>query len=281
MKDEKAGILIFVMWVLIILSLFSIAISRNSASDIKLARHESIGIKLLYLAKAGVVKAIIDLNEDKNNYDSLNEGWNKEKEFKLGGGSVIYSSHDESARFNLNDPGLSKKHLITLGLDNGTSQGLLDYKAKKEEKGFEFMEELFLIEGMTRDMYSKIKDYVTIYRGANPRININTSDENTLRAVIENDSIVNKIIEFRMGDDNKIGTIGDGVFTEDNFSLVFENFGAAPDVILRYKFLFDVKSEFFRILAEASFPEDKNETKRIMAVVDRLGKIYCWKEGID
>lgn len=279
MKDETASILIFVMWVLIILSLFSIAISRNSASDIKLARHESIGIKSLYLAKAGIVKAIIELNKDKNNYDSLNEDWNEEKEFKLGGGRVIYSSYDESARFNLNSPGLSKKNLIRLGLDDETSQGLLDYKAKKEEKGFEFMEELFLIEGMTGDMYSKIKDYVTIYRGVNPRVNINTSDENVLRAVIENESIINKIIEFRLGNDNKIGTIDDGIFTEDNFSLIFEDFGAGPDVILKYKFLFDVKSEFFRILAEASFSEDKNKIKRIIAVVDRLGKIYCWKEG--
>lgn len=278
MKNKKASILIFVMWVLIILSLFSIAVSRNSASNIKLARQESIGIKSLYLAKAGIAKAMIDLNKDKNNYDSLNEDWNKEKEFKLGGGSVLYASYDESARFNLNSSTLTKIHLIRLGLDDDASQRLADYKAKKGGKGFEFLEELFLTEGMTADMYSKIKDYVTIYRGADPRININTSCEFVLRIALEDDLMIARIIEFRLGEDNKIGTTDDGVFTEDNFSRVFEDLGAAPEAILNYRLLFNIKSEFFRILTETSFSEDKNNIKRIVAVVDRSGKIYWWKE---
>ena len=278
MKNKKASILIFVMWVLIILSLFSIAVSRNSASDIKLARQESIAIKSLYLAKAGIAKAMVDLNKDKNNYDSLNEDWNKEKEFKLGGGSVAYVSYDESARFNLNSSNLSKRHLTRLGLDDDVSEGLADYKSKKGEKGFEFLEELFLTEGTTADIYSKIKDYITIYRGTDPRININTSDENVLRIVLEDDLMITRIIKFRLGEDNKIGTADDGVFTEDNFSTIFKDFGAKPEDILNYRLLFNIKSDFFRIVTETSFSEDKNQIKRITAVVDRLGKIYYWKE---
>jgi len=278
MKNKKASILIFVMWVLIILSLFSIVVSRNSTSDIKLAKQESVGIKSLYLAKAGIAKAIMDLNKDKNNYDSLNEDWNKEKEFKLGGGSVLYISCDESARFNLNSSSLSKIHLIRLGLDDDVSRRLVDYKAKKGEKGFEFLEELFLTEGMTADICSKIKDHVTIYRGADPRININTSCEFVLRIVLEDDLMIARIIEFRLGEDNKIGTVDDGMFTEDNFSAIFEDFGASPEAILNYRALFNIKSEFFRILTETSFSEDKNNIKRIVAAVDRSGKIYWWKE---
>lgn len=278
MRNNRANILIFVLWVLVILSLFSIAISYNSAADIKLARYESDSIKSLYLAKAGIAKMMAELNKDKNNYTGLNEDWNKKKEFRFGGGKVVYSASDESARFNLNSPNLNKDHLIRLGLNEDVSLRLLDYKTGKEEKGFEFIEELFLIDGVTRDIYLRIKDYVTIYRGTDSRININTAGENVLRIVLGDDSIINRIIEFRQGDDAESGTNDDGVFTEDNFSAVFKNFGVTPEAVLNYQALFSVKSDFFRVAAEASFSEDKNQARRVVAVMGRSGKIYYWKE---
>lgn len=278
MKNEKAGILIFVMWVLIILSLLSIAVSYNSTADIKLARYESENIRSLYLAKAGVTKMIIELIRDKNNYDSLNEDWNKEKEFKLGGGKVICRAYDEEARFNLNSSNLNKEYLVRLGLDDDLSQKALDYKFKKREKGFEFMEELFLIDGMTQVIYSNLKDCATIYRGADARLNINTTGENVLKIITGDDSIVSKIIGFRKGNDGREGTEDDGIFTEGNFSVIFKNFGVADKVILNYYVLFNTKSGFFRITADASFSESTGRVKRVAAVVDRFGKIYYWKE---
>lgn len=278
MRNNRANILIFVLWVLVILSLFSIAVSYNSAADIKLARYESDRIKSLYLARAGIAKMAAELNKDKNNYTGLNESWNREKEFRFGGGKVVYNAFDENARLNLNSPDLNKEHLIRLGLDEDISRKLLDYKIGKGEKGFEFIEELFLIDGITRDIYLRIKDYVTIYRGADSRININTADENVLKVVLGDDLIVNRIISFRQGDDAKNGTSDDGVFMEDNFSAVFKDFGVTPEAILNYQALFSVKSDFFRILAEASFSEDKNRARRIAAVMDRSGKIYYWKD---
>ena len=297
MRNSNINILIFVLLALVVLSLFSIAVSYNSAADIKLARYESDSIKSLYLAKAGIAKMAAELNRDKNNYTSLNEGWNREKEFRFWGGKVVYSASDESSRINLNSPGLSREHLIRLGLDEDISRSLLDYKIGKGDKGFEFMEELFLIDGVTADIYLRIKDHGTIYRGADSRININTAGENVLRLVLGNDLIINRIIGFRQGDDAKDGTSDDGVFTEDNFSAVFKDFGAAPETVLNYQALFSVKSDFFRILSEASFSEDKNQAspirhcsadvgangvssgaRRIAAVTDRYGKIYYWKD---
>nr|MBU1327776.1 general secretion pathway protein GspK [Candidatus Omnitrophota bacterium] len=279
MKSKKASILIFVMWALIILSLLSITVSYNSAADIKLAKYESLGIKSLYLAKAGIAKMIIELNKDKNNYDSLNEDWNKEREFILGGSKVIYRACDEGARLNLNSSNLNKEYLIRLGLDDDVCQGLLGYRIKKGEKGFEFMEELFLIDGMTRDIYLSIKDYMTIYRGLGSRVNINTADENILKIVLGDDTLmINKIITYKEGNDGEICTEDDGIFTEDNFSFIFENFGVTPEAILNYQTLFDVSSGFFRILADASFSEDKSQMKSVTAIVDKLGKIYYWEE---
>jgi len=279
MRNKRASILIFVMWTLIVLSLLSIAVSHDSAADIKLMRYESENIKSLCLLKAGITKMITELNKDRNNYNSLNEDWGREKEFRLGENMVRCRTYDEEARFNLNSPDLNKEHLIILGLDDDISQSLLDYRAKKEEDSFEFMEELFLIDEMTRNAYLKLKDCVTVYRGRDQKVNINTAGENILRTVLGDDSLlINKIIAYRGGNDAKICTEDDGIFTEDNFGGIFENFGIAPKDILNYRNLFKVKSEVFRIVIDVSFSEDKSRARRIVAIADRQGKIHYWKE---
>ncbi|OIO32986.1 MAG: hypothetical protein AUJ70_04230 [Candidatus Omnitrophica bacterium CG1_02_40_15] len=283
MTKEKGSILIVTLWILIILSIWAVIVSSRASTDIALAKHESENIKALYLAKAGVMKMIAELNKDTNAYDSLNEDWRRTndnpKEFKFGGGTVFYGALDEESRLNLNSPILQKEYLIRLGMDETISQRVLDYKVKKGDKGFEFMEELFLVEGMTSEIYSKIKDYVTIYRGNDAKANINTAGEEMLDIILGNDvQIIDKILAYRKGPDAKEGTEDDGIFTDDNFSLVFSGFGVTPENIVNYQSLFSVKSNFFRIWAEASFSEDKKIIKKITSITDRAGKIYYWKE---
>jgi type II secretory pathway component PulK len=281
MKNDKASILILVLWVLIILSLLSIAVSSHSSADIKLAKYEAGTIKALYLAKAGVARMIAELNKDNNDFDSLNEDWNKEQEFSFGEGKVICKAYDEEARFNLNASNLGKykEILMRLGLDSDMSQKLLDYRVTKGEKGFEFMEELFLIDGMTKDIYSMIEPYVTIYRGNEQKVNINTASESILKIVLGEDvALINRIIIYREGNYGETGIDDAGIFTEDNFSSVFRSFGITPDYITDYQALFSVRSNFFRVVSSASFSENTNIVKDIETVVDRKGKIYYWKE---
>lgn len=278
MMRHKGSALILVLWVVIILSLLSIAISFRTSGDIKLARYESESIKAMCLAKAGVIKAVAGLNKDMNNYDSLNEDWNFEKGFRFGGAIVLYNALDEEARLNLNSADLKKENLLRLGLDDIISQRILDYRVKKAEKGFEFIEELFLIDGMTQDIYSTIEPYVTIYKGNRLTVNINTAKERVLYAVLEDEVIANKILEYRSGNDGKEGTEDDAIFRDENFSLVFKDFGITPDEITRYQNLFSVKSNFFRTYSNVSFSEDKRIVKRVSCVVDRTGKINYWKE---
>ena len=282
MIRQKGSILIFTLWVLIILSILSIVLSFRASSDIKLAKYEADNIKGSYLAKAGVMKMISELMKDANDYDSLNESWNTTREFHLGKDTVFYRASDEMAKLNLNGAGLTKDNLIWLGVDDalpGLSEKIIAYRGTKGDKGFEFMEELFLVEGMTRDIYSEIKDMVTIYRGNEFKININTANEEALKAVIEDDSLLSDIMEFRIGpDEEDMGD--DGIFTSGNFSVVFEDFGVDSDTIVNYqesKFVF--KSNFFRIWAQYFLTEDETTFKVIEAVVDRSGKIYYWKEN--
>ncbi len=273
MTKEKGSILIITLWILIILSIWAVIVSNRASTDITLAKHESENIKASYLAKAGAMKMIAELNKDTNAYDSLNEDWcrtnDNPKEFKFGGGTVFYGASDEESRLNLNSSALQKEYLIRLGMDENMAQRTLDYKAKKGDKGFEFMEELFLIDGMTYDIYSMIKDYITLYRGSDAKVNINTANEKILMAVVGDNILVSKILDYRKGPDGKEGTEDDGIFRNDTDISVID--GLDPS-------LFSIKSDFFRIWAEASFSEDKKIAKKITSVVDRSGKIYYWKE---
>ena len=271
MKNEKASVLILVLWVLIILSLLSMAVSSRSSSDIKLAKYEADGIKSLYLARAGVAKAIAELKKDNSIFTSLNQDWNKESEFSFGGGTVKYRVSDEEGLLNLNGQGLKKEHLEGLGMDGILSERVMNYRIRKAEKGFEFIEELFLAEGMTRDAYLEIAPHVSIYReNDSSLVNINTASESVLMAVTGNAIMTESIIDHRKGDDGVEGTEDDGIFQNNSDISMIE--GLDPS-------LFSIKSDFFRITAEASFSEDKKSAKVVTAVVDRAGKVYYWKEG--
>jgi type II secretory pathway component PulK len=275
----KGSVLILVLWVVIVLSLLSIAISFSASGDVKLARYESENIKAMYLAKAGVVKLIADIKKDPNNYDSLNEDWNFENELRFGGGVVTYSAADEERRLNLNGHSQNlKEGLSRLGLEDGISQRIWDYKVMKGEEGFEFMEELFLIDGMTKEIYSTIEPYVTIYIGTDSKVNINTVSENVLKAVVEDDMVLDKILEYRRGYDGVDGSDDDRIFTDENFSLTFTDFGITPENIINYQNLFVVKSNFFRIHAKVSFSEDKGIAKTAICITDRNGEVCYWRE---
>jgi len=214
---KKGSILIFTLWVLIILAIFSVMLSRRASTDIRLAKYESNNIKATYLARAGVMKMLAELTKDENlSYDSLNEDWNRgkdnPKELILMKDTVFFGASDESSRLNLNSPNLQIEQLVRLGMDEDISQKVLEYKDKKGEEGFEYMEELFLVEGMTRHFYLTIKDSVTIYRGTEVQVNINTAKGEVLEAIIGDYNIVQEILDYRSGGDGEEGTEDDGIF---------------------------------------------------------------------
>jgi hypothetical protein len=99
-----------------------------------------------------------------------------------------------------------------------------------------------------------------------------------LRALVDNEVISDKIIEYRNGDDGKPETQDDGIFTEANFSAIFMDFGIAPGDILNYQSMLNAKSGFFRILEDVYLSGGDRVIKHVISVVDRNGKIYYWKE---
>lgn len=279
MTRQKGSILIFTMWVLVILAILSIMLSHRASSEINLAKYESRKLLASYMLRAGVTAALSDLDKDRgvNSYDSLNEAWNAAedgpKELLLNNNMVRYSVSDESARLNLNSSMLSIEQLVSLGIDDATAQKIIEYKNKKGDKGFEFMEELFLVDGMTRERYTAIKDLVTIYRGQDSKVNINTAGVAVLDAVIYDGTLTRKALDYREGFDGKEGTGDDGLFEDVSTISVIIN-GLDPG-------LFTVRSDIFRIKAQAFLSGETEPAAGVEAVADRsktTGNIYYWKE---
>lgn len=237
------------------------------------AGYDSLERKAVYLARAGAMKMLVELANDVNTYDSLNEDWNRNKdnpkELKIGNDTVFYGASDETGRLNLSSPLLRKEHLVRLGIDEPLALSIIDYKNKKREKGFEFLEELFLVKGMNVAIYSKIKPYVTIYTAAHSKVNINTANKTVLQALIEDDGLVLEILEYRKGPDGEEGTSDDGIFKDEEDFRMFQGFDPAS---------FSVRSNVFRIWAWSFFSKNKEIRRTIDAVITRSGKIHYWKE---
>ena len=126
---NKGSILIFTLWVLIILAILSIVLSRRASSDISLSRRESRSIKATYFAKAGIFKMLAELTKDTDTYNSLNGDWNRNeenpKELMLGNDTVLYGASDEGARLNLNAIDLKIEQLVALGIDERIAEAIV------------------------------------------------------------------------------------------------------------------------------------------------------------
>ena len=264
MTRQKGSILIFTMWVLVILVIFSIMLSHRASSEIALAKYESNNIRSGYLAKAGVMKALAELIKDPG---SLYK--HTVKELVIGKDRVEYDVFDEGARVNLNNSYLTKAHLERIGIDLSMADNILKYKADKISKknvGFEFMEELFLAdETMTKEIYSGIKDLVTVY--GNTSLNINTAAEKVLYAMIGDQAVVYDILEKRKGADGEEGTEDDGIKNISEIQgLTDQN-------------LFTVMPDIFHVSTRVFLSGGETAVKVLDAVIDIKGKIYCWKEN--
>lgn len=121
-EKEKGAILIITLWILAILTVMAAGFGYRMVLELKLVGYQLGRLKVLYLAKAGVRRAVLELGRDKNNYDALREPWsdNEEafREIKLGEGKftvsypfpeddeektvIVYGMIDEERKVNIN-----------------------------------------------------------------------------------------------------------------------------------------------------------------------------------
>jgi len=119
---------------------------------------------------------------------------------------------DEESKININlAPRVVLKRLPRLS--DGLAIEIID---ARKEKSFRVVEELLSVDGIDEDLfYGKeddpgLIDFITVWgRG---KVNVNTASEEVLEALIGEESIVERIIDFRNGLDNKPDTEDDEIF---------------------------------------------------------------------
>ncbi|MBI3602054.1 MAG: general secretion pathway protein GspK [Candidatus Omnitrophica bacterium] len=154
------------------------------------------------------------------------------------------------------------------------------YSCKNKE--FEVLEELLLVKGITRATFDKVKDRLTIYGGG--AVNINTADMFVLRSLGISDSLADKIIRFRNGDDGKEATADDHIFlaTENIANVLHESENLTQEetdqlTAMATAGLFCVRSDNFTGIAVGKVTNSGTSTQ-VAFVFNRNQKIVSWRE---
>ncbi len=154
------------------------------------------------------------------------------------------------------------------------------YEAKDAD--FEILDELLLIKGMDRGVFSKIKDWVTIY--GEGKVNINTASPAVLEALGIDNKLANKIALYRKGEDLTDGTLDDNIFTNVTSAVakLSQFYHLSPSEIENLSNSitaenFTAESYNFTVISSAKLNK-KNEELKITAVINRQGEIRYWRE---
>lgn len=341
MKSKNGSILIITLWTLSLLTIFTVSLGYNIACQLRLADHLQDRLKMYYLAKAGIERAIIELEVDETpGYDSLNETWaNNEEFFKevpLGDGYITVSYQleervsesqsvkeseeitmfgimDESSKININkvpaeilrvllerigeverDEAIDIANAIIdwrdvdiitspSGAEDKYYKDLeLPYECKNGE--FQVVEELLLVKGMSPEIFSKIKDIITIY--GEGKVNINTVSSTTLYRLGLGEDLASRIIEFRQGSDSETGTEDDNIFKTigelRNIGPLFTEESNQINHLISLNML-TVRSDVFRINSSGILKRGKQQWRRnIIYIVQRqkkkAPKMLYWHE---
>lgn len=248
LKDNRGSILILTLWILTTLVLLAVGLGYTTSIDQRLVSYQRDRLKALYLAKAGYVRALAELEQDSTpEVDSYQDPWaqNPEafQEAELGEGiftvsypvpgedgeeKVVHGVVDEDRKVNINTasedvlvrlPGMTEEIVEALlewrekhsAEGEGEGEGKEKGKEEEKEKPFGVLEELLLVEGMTDEVFEALQPLTTVYTDG--KINLNTSPKDVLISLGMDDGLVDKISRFRNGLDDIRGTEDDQSFT--------------------------------------------------------------------
>ncbi len=288
---RRASILIVSLWALAILSILSLGLAGFVFGQIKFSNYFIRQTMSLPMAKAACLRVFEDRKKDvAPEYDSFKEltqvntqtlcdnlsykYYFSEKKNIDGGEKFI----DEGALININlVPAEVLKRLP--GLDEDLAKNIIE----STRRSFKRKEEVLLVEGITKDIYNKFKDLITVY-GAG-KININSASSEVLSALGLDDELINIIMRFRkeyIGADGKEGTDDDGVFTNAGAILSdLQKFSGLSlkqeqDLISLMNYL-SVTSEYlrFNIIPQV---KGKDGIRYSIVVHPRENKIISWSE---
>ncbi|MFC1704483.1 general secretion pathway protein GspK [Candidatus Omnitrophota bacterium] len=194
-----------------------------------------------------------------------------------------------------NDP-LQSAHLASAIIDWRDADDILHNDERNQSEKIEYtnakyayapsnaeyrlLEELLLVKGIDAEIFSKIRDYVTVF--SNGKVNINTASKTVLSSLGLSVGLVDKIIFFRSGSDLREGTFDDNVFTSvatvaDALSSRYDLSTAERDEISEVLTTdtVDVQSYTFTAFCK-SLLDTARLTGHMICVFDKGGDLKYW-----
>jgi type II secretory pathway component PulK len=224
MKHSKqGGALIFTLWVIVFLSLTALSLGQRTRVGLSFTQAHVGEVKAKALAWAGMINAIDLIREGTLNDPQKSRG-------RLAEGSFEIVYQDQEEKINLNALGPNEASvLLQLALLSGVTEdqaGVLSEKAMKhlQEGGrFQSIEDLALVSGVT--VQENLRNVLTVFprSAAGLKINVNTASAPVLKAlargirteselsVQDSDRLIDKMLSFRAGEDEKDHTADDKI----------------------------------------------------------------------
>jgi type II secretory pathway component PulK len=171
---------------------------------------------------------------------------------------------------------------VPLGSAEDSDYRALKYPYESKDAEFEVPDELLLVKDMDEELFAKLKGLITIYGSG--KININTAPSAVLLCLGLGASTVNKIMAFRYGDDNILGTEDDGVFVNhaeivpklSRFQPLSDSEAAELSQAANQYLV--VKSTIFSARSIAKVAGGRG-TAEVICFIDRDGNILYWQES--
>jgi len=200
---KRASVLVICLWAIMILSILGIGLTSLVFQEIKFARTYRRQVISLPMARSAL-RAVFYLREKDPtpSYDTAAELAEENRlEFCSGNYAAYYFVDkvnseaedkviDEGALINLNSASTDILKRLP-----GIDEELADNIANSGVRPFRSINEVLLVEGMTKETFLLFKDLVTVY--GTGRININTASKEVLLALGLDEELAEVIIRFR------------------------------------------------------------------------------------
>ena len=228
---RRGSILIVTLWLVAVLTVLALAISRHLSIELRLVRRQLDLAKAQALAEGGIRYGVVLLKREQELEqggpvaDWLTDDWAQDKPLEglspesggAGTGSVMVKIQDEERRLSLNTA--QPQHLVALGLPAPVAQAIVDYwdgpdpaeedpsatpPYRPKNAPFHSLQELWLIPAVRQAMESQPALWLTLSSETTPHLiqdsrNVNTASDAVLQAIGMPAELRANLLAYRSG----------------------------------------------------------------------------------
>lgn len=295
-SSSKGSVLILSLWIMLFLSLFVWAMARRASLEARLSGYFMEDLDFEALARGQALASYRKIRkEDNGGPTSFQSPWLDEH------------LSDEERRVNVNVLDLVSLTRL-FGGDKDVAAAIVDWRDPDDkttpggaETGyyktrspytcrnapFQFPEELYLVKGMTRELYEQAMPHLTLW--GDGRVNWNTASPRILEVMGLPGEDSRAIADFRLGPDRLAGTGDDRVMSEaagliarvdKEAPLTTKGKEVLETLLLRNRFCFRGR----RVRWEGSLQAEGTPAPRRVTLVlspwDQSAPILLWREGL-